>query len=84
MQDGVGRQRRGGSRCTLGSRSVSILVLSIAAASGCSSTVDMRARGGTSPHAVIPYTGVRDPGARYEDYSVIDASILRGTPKEPR
>lgn len=45
--------------------------------SGCAATLSMDAEGaGGPPHTTVPYTGVRNDAARFEDYSVIDGSIL--------
>lgn len=43
---------------------------------GCASTLNMEAEAAGQPHTTIPYTGVRNDEARFEDYSVIDAGIL--------
>ena len=44
---------------------------------GCVTTLDMSTRGGEAPHTSVPYSGVRADAARFADYSVVDAAILR-------
>lgn len=47
--------------------------------SGCARAIDMNARqpdGRKAPHTTISYTGVRTDAARFEDYSMIDGSVL--------
>ncbi len=48
-------------------------------AGGCRATLSMPATDPGAekhPHTTIPYTGVRTDGARFEDYSAVDRSIL--------
>jgi hypothetical protein len=55
-----------------------LMMMSGLATSGCASTLQMPGDQATGqPHTTIPYTGVRGGAARFEDYSSIDAQILR-------
>ncbi len=37
----------------------------------------MASRSGGHAHTTIPYSGVRNDAARFEDYSIVDRSILQ-------
>ncbi len=49
---------------------------------GCAQHLDMTRHGGTAPHTVIPYNGVRTGAARFEDYSGVDRTIFDAPAKK--